>query len=333
MRVEHTRTRRLPIASSLGLIALCALPFVVSDYRLFQATLVIVSAIALLGLNMLTGYGGQISLGHGAFYGMGAYSVAILIQKWSVPYGLGIAGAALVCFVLGFLFGLPALRLEGLYLALATFALAAALPQVLKYKGIEQFTGGVQGITLTKPQAPFGLVLSADRWLYFMCLAIALILFVGARNLMRGQTGRAIVAIRDRPVAASSAGLNIAAYKTTTFAVSAMYAGIAGGLSALTVQFVSPDSFPLFLSLSLLVGIVVGGLASISGAIFGALFVQFVPNMAEEVSKAAPWAIYGLVLIGVIHLMPLGIAGSLHRLVSHFAAPSPAPAVSRQEDK
>jgi branched-chain amino acid transport system permease protein len=308
------------VASIVAVVALVSLPFVLSDYRVFQATLVIVSSIALLGLNLLTGYGGQISLGHGALFGIGAYVAAILIQKWGLPYGLAIAGAAGVCFVTGFLFGLPALRLEGMYLALATFALAAALPQLLKYKAIERFTGGVQGITLTKPQAPFGLVVSADRWLYFMCLAIAIVLFAGVRNLMRGHTGRAIIAIRDSPVAASSTGVNIAMYKTMTFAISAMYAGIAGALSALTVQFVSPDSFTLFLSLSLLVGIVVGGLASISGAVFGAIFVQFVPNVAEEISKAAPWAIYGLVLIAVVHMMPRGIAGLVSRLCFRLRA-------------
>ena len=317
------RRRLLGAVALAALIAAVSLPFLISDYRVFQATLVIVSSIALLGLNLLTGYGGQISLGHGALYGIGAYAAAILIQKYGWPYGLAVAGAAGVCFVTGFLFGLPALRLEGMYLALATFALAAALPQVLKYKGIERWTGGVQGITLTKPQAPFGLPASADRWLYFMCLGIALALFACVRNLMRGQSGRVIVAIRDNPVAASSAGINIAMYKTITFAISAMYAGIAGALSALAVQFVSPDSFPLFLSLSLLVGIVVGGLASISGAVFGAIFVQFVPNMAEEISKAAPWAIYGAVLIVVVHLMPRGIAGLLRDIGSRRSAFSP----------
>lgn len=318
MRVPR---RPLPAAASLAAaIAVVSLPFLISDYRLFQATLVIVSSIALLGLNLLTGYGGQISLGHGALYGMGAYAAAILIHKYGLPYGLAVVAAAGICFVIGFLFGLPALRLEGMYLALATFALAAALPQVLKYKGIERLTGGVQGITLSKPQAPFGLTSSPDRWLYFMCLATAVVLFACVRNLMRGQTGRVIVAIRDSPVAASSAGINIAMYKTITFAISSMYAGIAGALSALAVQFVSPDSFPLFLSLSLLVGIVVGGLASISGAVFGALLIQFIPNVAEEISKAAPWAIYGIVLIVVVHLMPRGIAGLVRYLGSRLSA-------------
>ncbi|HVW30001.1 MAG TPA: branched-chain amino acid ABC transporter permease [Polyangiaceae bacterium] len=323
MKVESETARLRRVASVIALVALLVVPSVATEFHLFQATLVITSAIALLGLNLLTGYGGQISLGHGALYGIGAYSAAILVEKWGLPYGLGIVGAALICFVVGFLLGLPALRLEGLYLALATFAFAAALPQVLKYKAFQAVTGGVQGITLKKPEAPFGLVESPDRFMYFLYLGVAVVLFACVRNLIQGQTGRAIIAIRDSPIAASSLGIDIAMYKTTTFAVSAMYAGIAGALGALAVQFVSPDSFPLFLSLSLLVGVVVGGLASISGAVFGALFIQFVPNVAEEVSKAAPWAIYGVVLIGVIHLMPDGVAGFLTRLAARYRENSP----------
>jgi branched-chain amino acid transport system permease protein len=304
----------------LGAIVTVALPFVLSDYHVFQLTLVVIYAIALLGLNLLTGYNGQISLGHGAFYGLGAYTSAILIHKFEMPYGLAIPCAAVVSLTVGFLFGLPALRLEGLYLALATFALGVVLPQVLKYRGIEEWTGGVQGITLIKPEAPLGIPLSADRWLYFLCLSIAVGLFVCAFNLVRGQTGRAIVAIRDSPVAASALGIDTAMYKSITFGISAMYAGIAGALSALAVQFVGPDSFTIFLSISLLVGIVVGGVASISGAVYGAVFVQFVPNLADEISKAAPWAIYGVVLISFAHLMPHGIAGSLRQIALRMDA-------------
>ncbi len=301
-------------AVALGVLAAVVLPFLLSDYHVFQVTLVIIYAIALLGLNLLTGYNGQISLGHGAFYGVGAYTSAILIHRFEVPYALTVPCAAVVCLVAGFLFGLPALRLEGLYLALATFALGVVLPQILKYRGIESWTGGVQGITLIKPEAPLGIPLSPDRWLYFLCLSIAAGLFIGAFNLVRGQTGRAIIAIRDSPVAASALGIDTAMYKSITFGVSAMYAGIAGSLGALAVQFVGPDSFTMFLSISLLVGIVVGGIASISGALYGAVFIQFVPNLAEEVSKAAPWAIYGVVLISFAHLMPHGIAGFLEQI-------------------
>src|SRR3954465_8814333 len=151
----------------LLLVVACALPFVVSNYRTFQLTLVLVYAIALLGLNILTGYNGQISLGHGAFYAIGAYVAAIMMDRFAVPYWTTLPAAAIVCLVVGFLFGLPALRLEGHYLSLATFALGVALPQLLKYKHLEKWTGGVQGIVITKPEAPFGLPLNPDQWLYF----------------------------------------------------------------------------------------------------------------------------------------------------------------------
>ena len=309
------------IAAALVALALaCVLPFVLSNYRVFQFTLVLVYAIALLGLNMLTGYNGQISLGHGAFYAIGAYCAAILMDKWGVPFWATLPVAAVVCLVAGFLFGLPALRLEGLYLALATFALGVSLPQLLKYHHIEQWTGGVQGITIIKPDAPFGLPLNADQWLYFFTLAVAIVMFVLGRNLLRGRVGRAMLAIRDNPVAAQAMGVNNALYKSLTFGVSAMYTGVAGALGAIAVQFVAPDSFNFFLSLAFLIGIVVGGLASISGALYGALFIQFVPNIADAVSKAAPWAIFGVFLIAFVFLMPGGIAAAVQLARAKFPA-------------
>ena len=317
---EVSRRRLGGAAMSAAFALVCTIPLWVGSYHVFQLTLVVINAIALLGLNLLTGYGGQISLGHGAFYGIGAYTTAILIHQWHFPYWLTLPFAGGACLVLGFLFGLPAVRLEGLHLALATFALGVVLPQILKYKGIEGLTGGVQGITLDKPQAPFGLPLSDDQWLYFFSLATALVLFVAARNLVRGHTGRVIVAIRDRSVAASSAGVDTAMYKSVTFGISAMYTGVAGALSALAVQFVGPDSFSIFLSIGLLVGIVVGGLASISGAIYGALFIQFIPNLADDVSKAAPSAVYGVVLILTVYLAPRGVVGLLQKLALHLRA-------------
>jgi branched-chain amino acid transport system permease protein len=316
----RSRRRVRTFAALLAAASALALPFLIDDYRVFQLTLVLINAMALLGLNLLTGYNGQISLGHGAFYGIGAYTTAILMHRFAVPYWLTIPAAAVVCLLVGFLFGLPALRLQGLYLALATFALGTVLPQILKYKGIEHWTGGVRGITLSKPDAPFGLSLSPDQWLYFVSLAIGLVLFTCAFNLTRGHTGRAIVAIRDRHIAASSVGIDTSMYKALTFGVSAMYTGIAGALAALAIQFVGPDSFPILLSFSLLVGIVVGGIASISGALYGALFIQFVPNVADEISRAAPWAIYGVVLIFFAYLMPYGIAGFFKRIASRITA-------------
>jgi branched-chain amino acid transport system permease protein len=300
-------------ATVVGLLVVAGvLPFLVSGFRLFQFTQVYAYAVALLGLNLLTGYNGQISLGHGAFYALGAYTAAIMMDRWSIPYGWTIPAAGLVCLVVGVLFGIPALRLEGLYLALATFALALAVPQILKH--FDGWTGGSQGIVLSKPKAPGGLPLSSDQWLYFLALATLLVLLLLTWNLLRGRTGRAIVAIRDHPLAAQAMGIDQALYKSLTFGVSAAYTGIAGALAALAVAFVAPDTFNVFLSITLLVGIVIGGLASISGALFGALFIQFVPNYAQELSKAAPWAIYGVFLIGFMYLMPRGVAGALRTL-------------------
>lgn len=291
------------------------LPFNLSNYHVFQMAMVLSYAIALVGLNILTGYSGQISLGHGAFLAIGAYTTAILIDKCDMNYALTIPLAALICFVAGFLFGLPALRLEGHYLALATFSLAVALPQLLKFKHLEEWTGGVQGIVIMKPESPLkeimGLQINADRWMYFVSLFIAIVMFILARNILKGRVGRALIAIRDHPIAASSMGINTSLYKSLAFGVSALFTGVAGSLSALLISFVAPDSFNVFLSIILLVGMVIGGAATLSGALWGALFIQFIPNLADEISKAAPWAIYGVSMIAFMYLMPMGIAGAL----------------------
>jgi branched-chain amino acid transport system permease protein len=304
-------------AAAAAAVAL-ALPFLTSSYHTFQFTQVIVYAIALMGLNLLTGYNGQISLGHGAFYAIGAYVTAVLVSRFGVPYWATVPVAGVICLVVGFLFGLPALRLEGLYLALATFALALVTPQILKFKEFDAWTGGVQGILIDKPDAAFGLPLNGDQWLYYLCLATAVPLFWAARNLVAGRVGRAIVAIRDHPIAADTMGVDTAIYKSLTFGVSALYTGIAGSLGGIVTGFVAPDSFQILLSLYLLVGIVVGGLASISGAFFGALFIEFVPTYADQLTdllgdraKALPWAVFGLLLILFMYLMPTGVTGML----------------------
>ncbi|BBK38120.1 branched-chain amino acid ABC transporter permease [Allostella sp. ATCC 35155] len=315
--------RRVGLA--LLLLAACVLPFLLSSYRTFQLTSALTYAIALVGLNILTGWNGQISLGHGAFYAIGAYVAAILMDRFGVPYWATIPVAGFVCLGAGYLFGLPALRLEGLYLALATFALALATPQLLKWKHLEEWTGGVQGIVILKPDAPFGLPLDQDQWLYFFTLAITVLMFWLARNLLAGRIGRALVAIREQPTAAEAMGVDIAFYKSMTFGVSAMFTGVAGALGAIVIQFVAPDSFTLFLSITLLVGIVVGGLASLSGAIWGALFIQFIPNVADHISKAAPWAIYGLFLIACMYLMPTGVAGLLRAAAARLDRAPPGP--------
>lgn len=304
--------QRILLAAVLA--AACVLPFVLPSYMVFQFTMVMAYALALLGLNLLTGFNGQISLGHGAFFALGAYVAAMLMEHAGWPYWATLPAAALLGGIVGYLFGLPALKLDGVYLALATFALGVVTPQLLKYKGLELWTGGSQGLVLLKPEAPFGLPLDADQWLYFFSLAVVLLLFLVAHNLLRGAIGQSLVAVRDHPIAAQAMGVDNARVKTITFSISALYTSVGGALSAVAVQFVAPDSFSVFLSISLLVGAVVGGLSSLSGALYGAVFIQFVPAFAEQVSKAAPWAVYGAILLVLMLVWPTGVAGGIARL-------------------
>jgi branched-chain amino acid transport system permease protein len=300
-------------------------PDAISDYRLFLVSTMIIASIAVLGLNLLTGFNGQFSLGHGAFYAVGAYAAAILMDQLNWPYWATIPAAAIVCFIVGYLFGLPALKLEGHYLALATFALALAVPQILKYKWLEGLTGGVQGIVLNKPEVPFGLPLSEDQWLYYFCLITMVILFWAAANMLSSRSGRAIMAIRDQSMAAETMGIDVALYKTVTFGISAAYTGIAGALSASAIAFVAPDSFNIFLSIKFLIGLVVGGIGSLAGSVIGGIFYVLVDNSAQALSQfikndlglqfdLSAYTVFGILLIVIIYVMPMGIAGGLYFL-------------------
>ena len=311
-----TWSRAIVIA---GLVVALLPPFVAKNFVVFQLTLALIYAVAILGLNLLTGFNGQFSLGHSAFYGIGAYTAAILMDRADVAYYWTLPAAGAVCFVVGFLFGLPALRLHGIYLALATFALAIAMPQLLKSAPLEPWTGGVQGIVIIKPEAPFGLPLNADQWLYYFTILVAAVLYVCAVNLVRSRTGRAIMAIRDNPIAATAMGIDVALYKSLTFGVSALYTGVAGALGAIAVQFVAPDSFTFNLAIAMFVGLVIGGVDSIPGTLFAGLFVLFVPNIAEQVSKGLAQAVYGIILIVVIFVMPSGAAGFVRMTVQRLA--------------
>ena len=302
------------------------MPDLVSNYRLFLVSTMIIASIAVLGLNLLTGFNGQISLGHGAFYAVGAYTAAVLMDKLDCPYYLTLPAAAALSFVVGYLFGLPALKLEGHYLALATFALALAVPQILKYKWLEDLTGGVQGIVLLKPEVPFGLPLTEDQWLYYYCLIVMLILYWAAANMLNSRSGRAMMAIRDYPIAAGAMGINTARYKTVTFGISAAYTGIAGALSASAVAFVAPDSFGFFLSIKFLIGLVVGGVGSLTGSVIGGIFYVLVDNSAQALSTfvkndlglqfdLSAYTIFGILLIVLMYLMPTGIAGGLFAVI------------------
>lgn len=309
------------------------LPDLVSDYRLFLVSTMMIAAIAVLGLNLLTGFNGQISLGHGAFYAVGAYTAAILMDQLDVPYYATLPLAAMVCFIVGYLFGLPALKLEGHYLALATFALALAVPQILKYKWLEGLTGGVQGIVLSKPEVPFGLPLSEDQWLYYYCFVVMVILFWAAHNILNSRSGRAMMAIRDYAIAASTMGINLPRYKTVTFGISAAYTGIAGALSASAIAFVAPDSFNIFLSIKFLIGLVVGGIGSLAGSVVGGIFYVLVDNSAQALSTfikndlglqfdLSAYTVFGVLLIVLMYLMPMGIVGGVYALMRSFRRPA-----------
>jgi branched-chain amino acid transport system permease protein len=307
--VEAIPKRAMTLGTGTSLVVLGLLiltPLLVKSFVTFQMTQLLVYGLAVLALNILTGGSGQFSLGQSAFYAIGAYASAILIEHFNVNYALTIPVAGVLCFAVGFLFGQPALRLSGVYLALATFALATAMPQLLKLNFIEPWTGGVQGLVVDKPDAPFGLPMSQDTWLYYFTLAITVAIYIASVNLLRSRSGRAFMAIRDNEIAASAMGVNVALYKTLAFGVSAGITGVAGALGAIVVQFVAPDSFTITLAIQLFLGMVVGGVGWLPGSFVGAAFIIFVPNMAESVSKGLSGAVFGVLLFLVIYLVPHG---------------------------
>jgi branched-chain amino acid transport system permease protein len=307
--VEAVPKRAMTLGTGTSLVILGLLlvtPLFVKNFIIFQMTMVLIYGLAVLALNILTGGSGQFSLGQSAFYALGAYTSAILMEYFNMNYALTLPIAGLISFGAGFLFGQPALRLSGVYLALATFALATAMPQLLKLNFLEHWTGGVQGLVVTKPDAPFGLPIGQDMWLYYFTLAITLAIYVGSVNLLRSRSGRAFMAIRDNEIAASAMGVDVALYKTLAFGVSAGLTGIAGGLGAIAVQFVAPDGYTITLAISLFLGMVVGGVGWLPGSFIGSAFIIFVPNIAESISKGLSGAIFGVLLFLVIFLVPHG---------------------------
>ncbi|MCP1968562.1 branched-chain amino acid ABC transporter permease [Bradyrhizobium elkanii] len=307
--VEAVPKRAITLGYGTSLAVLAALlivPAFAKNFIIFQMTMLLIYALAVLALNILTGGSGQFSLGQSAFYAVGAYTTAILMEHFDINYALTLPIAGVICFAVGFLFGKPALRLSGVYLALATFALATAMPQLLKLNVLEHWTGGVQGLIVTKPDAPFGIPLSQDTWFYYFTLAIVLAIYIFSVNLLRSRSGRAFMAIRDNEIAASAMGVDVALYKTLAFGVSAGITGVAGSLGAIAVQFVAPDSFTFTLAISLFLGMVVGGVGWLPGSIVGAAFIIFVPNIAEGISKGLSGAVFGVLLFLVIYLVPHG---------------------------
>jgi branched-chain amino acid transport system permease protein len=300
-------------------------PFRISDFRASEFALIGVYFIAILGLNILTGYTGAISLGHGAFMAIGAYTTAILVADhgmkdlWTIPI------AGLVAAAAGFAFGLPALRLSGPYLALATFGIAVATPIVIKK--FDGFTGGSGGINLFEAEGitglpefivtlPGGHQLSFNDWLYYLTWTIALVLFVVAWGIHHSRLGRSLRAIRDNELAAAASGVWLASHKTLAFTLSAFYAGVAGALLAISAFSVQPGAFPVERSIALLVGLAVGGLGSLAPLVAGAAFLVFLPQWAQDISKApgVPSVIYGGVLILLMMVLPSGFGGLIRRL-------------------
>ncbi|HSC91598.1 MAG TPA: branched-chain amino acid ABC transporter permease [Gaiellaceae bacterium] len=332
------RSPALPraILFALAVVAVALLPHVLSDFRASQAALVAVYFVALLGLNVLTGYTGLVSLGHGAFMAIGGYVTAILVSDqglelfghtfssdlrdvWTLPLAGIVAGVA------GLLFGIPALRLTGAYLALATFGIGIALPAVLKKA--EVLTGGSTGINLFGlpklsgqgvETTVLGRTLTYNDWLYYLCWTVALVGLVVAWLLLRGRFGRALRAVRDSEAAAVSSGVGLAWAKTAAFGVSAAYAGVAGGLYAAHSTFVAPTVFDVTLSIFLLVGVVVGGLGTMWTQVFGAAFIVFLPDLAQRLSKqpGMPSIIYAVVLIALMLVLPTGVGGLVRRALA-----------------
>jgi branched-chain amino acid transport system permease protein len=300
----------------LGVVVALGVPFVASGFQTLELAYALIFAIAILGLNLLAGFSGQISLGHGAFLAIGAFTTAIGMERFGINYVVTIPIAALLCGFLGFAIGIPAARLEGIYLALATFALGVATPDVLKKDA--SLTGGVKGIILPPVISPLS-GLGDDQYFYLLCLAVAAVLFWLARNILHSRTGRAWQAIADGELAAAAFGVDASFFKTLAFALSAAYAGTAGSLYGLATAFVSADSYSFQLSIVLFVGAVLGGIDTIAGALIGGLANEFLPIYSQQlllpISKqfadAAPGAVQGVMLLLVMFLAPRGAAGVL----------------------
>lgn len=320
--------RAIPVAVILGVLVLA--PLNLPDARIYQMTGWIPLAIAALSLNLLTGYNGQISLGHAALYGAGAYAFGLLVTNAGWPMWLAVAGAAVISFAIGIVVGLPALRIKGLYLAIVTLALAVMFPALIK--AFPEITGGGTGFRIVEQRVnsrgvlaelpprlePPGFLESGEQWTFYLFSSVAVVCFVLVRNLMTSRAGRSIIAIRDNEVAAETNGVNVAYVKVMTFGISAALAGVGGALFAIwQTQFpapINPSSFVLVASLYFLVAVVVGGAASTLGPAIGAFFVGFFQDvvtkdwMPARIQPATP-LILGALLIVLMLVAPGGIAG------------------------
>lgn len=294
--------------AALGALLVLAGPWLIPQYRVDRLTLGLVYGISTIGLVILTGRAGQLSIGHSAFFGLGAYVVAILLSREWAPLAPALAAAGLAAAASGWLFGKPALRLSGFNLAIVTAALAIVFPLLLqRFTGL---TGGHAGLAVPPQYAPWGLPLSPVSWIYMVAVIVMILAMLVGWLLTRGRMGRALDAIRLNEATAEANGINVAGYKQAAFAVSAGYAGVGGGVYAAAVGYIAPEAFGLLLNLTFLAALLAGGSRYLGGAVLGGMIVQTVPELAGGVSQALTQAIFGLVLIAVITLAPQGLMGA-----------------------
>ncbi|MBX3453394.1 branched-chain amino acid ABC transporter permease [Ferrovibrio sp.] len=309
----------------LLILALLVAPSVLEDFYLGEISYVFVLSIIGIGLMLLTGFTGQVSLGHAAFLGIGAYTHAVLLSH-GAPFPVSMAAAALLSAAVGVAIGFPALRLTGIYLAIATLAFAFIIEHVLiKWESV---TGGFKGFPVERPEY-FGITITDDIPFYYLSLFCLVLAVLAALNLLRSPTGRAFIAIRDSEIAAQSMGVNLARYKTTAFAVSAGFTGFGGALFAHKIGYLAPDAFNILLSIQLLLMVVVGGLGSIHGAIFGAMFVGALPQaiaigrdyLPETIARQPGLepGLFGLILVFFILFEPYGIYGRWLKVKLYFS--------------
>ncbi|MGY8904280.1 MAG: branched-chain amino acid ABC transporter permease [Burkholderiales bacterium] len=277
---------------ALGLLALtlCVFPFVASEYWLYLACLVTINIASTTGLNILTGYTGLVSLGQAAFMGLGAYTVAILQIRFGSPFLLNLLAGGLVAMLAGVVVGLPSLRVKGLYLAIAT--IAAGVIAHFIFSHFTALTGGTSGLSVP-PARFFGIDLDTSFKIYWLIVPVTLLMLLGAANLFRTRIGRAFIAIRDRDISAEVLGIPLLQYKLLSFAISSFYAGVAGGLFAYFFRAVSPETFPLLMSIFFLAAVIVGGMGSILGSILGAVFMTLVPEVLKLLVGWLPASIFG----------------------------------------
>ena len=341
--IQIFKSKAIFIWSMVLLCFLFTLPAYIPSYYIFLFNLTLVHVIMAVGLNILVGYTGQISLGHAGFFAIGAYGTALLMSKMQVPFILAIVLAGFISAFFGFILGLPALRLKGPYLAIATLGFGMAVMHVI---GQWEVFGGRTGIKappldLGIPQMGFHWIIHSDIGKFYLILIITILMVLGARNIMKTRVGRSFVAIRDSDIAAEVIGVNLPIYKTLAFAISAFYAGISGGLFGFVLGFFDPFTFNILLSIIFLVMIIVGGLGSISGSIFGAILITYLQfsllkNIAEvpyfgtfilAISKRWLTVVglenfnsvaFGLILIGIIIFEPLGMYGIWLRIKKYW---------------